>query len=452
MELSNKAIQKQAQTLALTPAMRQSLKILQMSQLDLYEFVREELESNPLLEEGGGAREQIPEMLPLSISELQQDMFFPEEREHSDASEEVSPLLFAHREQTFTAMLLEQIGTYELPALTEKISRYLVDCLDDRGYLAQDPAEIAEQLRMPYFEVMQALYFLQSLTPTGVGARSLEECLTLQLAQGENFNEHTLRIVSGGLRLLAQNRISAIAEMLHTDIMEAQKACAVIRALNPIPSRGYAAQSSPGYIIPDAVVECTDHEINLRLNNSFIPKVMLSREYAGILTTLEAGEAKDYIEENVVKAEALIRGISERGRTLQRVILSIVELQPQFFREGRGLIPMTMNDIAERLEMNISTVSRAVRGKYIVCRRGTVSLRSLFTTGFVSEENRAVSSDVIKEKIHRMIAAEDTTCPLSDAALSDALGHLGFKISRRTIAKYRDEMGIASSKLRKRRV
>ena len=297
---------------------------------------------------------------------------------------------------------------------------------------------------------MQALYFLQSLTPTGVGARSLEECLILQLAQSKDFNEYTLRIVSGGLRLLAQNKVSALAEMLHTDLAQTQRACAAVRALNPIPSRGYASSAPVVRIIPDAMVERSDHQLNLRLNNSFVPQVRLSREYDAVLETLDAGETRKYIEENKVKAESLVKSIRERGRTLQRIILCIIELQPRFFREGQGLVPMTMNEVAEHLDMNVSTVSRAVQDKYIVCQRGTVSLRSLFTTGYVSEGNRSVSSATIHDTIRGLIAAEDTACPLSDAALSDAMKNLGFSVSRRTIAKYREEMAIPNSQLRKR--
>lgn len=346
-------------------------------------------------------------------------------------------------------MLHEQISTYHLPKITEDISRYLVDCLDARGYFEMDPADIAEILRVPHFEVMQALYFLQSLSPIGVGARSLEECLTLQLAQGPEFNEYTMHIVSNGLRLLAQNKISAIAKMLHLSVSKAQYYCDYIRSLNPIPSRGYATQEETAYIIPDAVVECSDEVISLRMNNDFVPCITVNQTYLDLLGEMDA-EAQKYIRECMSKADNLLKSIADRNKTLQRIILCVFELQPRFFRDGKCLMPMTMNEVAERLELNVSTVSRAIQGKYIICNGGTVSLRSLFTSGYVANGSDTVSSDTIKEKIRAFVAAEDTKHPLSDAKLCAALKSTGVDVARRTVAKYREELGIPSSQLRKR--
>lgn len=453
------------QHLALSTGMLQALEILRAPLQELRETVTQALYENPMLETDEAADTQADETFtPVQLAAPQEGT--PPEERADEAPLEVrygdiwrtgpaeygATLALAAPEQDFTGMLLEQLGALPLDATQAALARAIIYSLDDRGYFADPPADIAALTARPLAEVMQALYLVQSLQPAGVAAQSLQECLTLQLAESNAFSAHTLTLVRQGLPLLAKNDMAGIARLLGTTAAEAEKAAAAVRALNPIPSRGYAGGTQHGVIIPDAAVKKTPEGLLVTLNEWTLPRLVLSPTYTGMLQ-VGAGDAalQSYLVQKQAEGRELMRAVAERKSTLERLLKAIVARQPRFFEDGSSLVPMTMAEIAADLELHNSTISRAVQNKYIVCAAGTIELKSLFTGGVATAAGGAVSSGVIRRRIKALVDEEDPAHPLADEGLCRLLEGEGIRISRRTVAKYRAEMGIPGTAARRRR-
>ena len=457
------------QQLKLNADIIQSLNILRMTLQELGEYVAQQICENPLLEIDTEHAVNTAEVFAEPVEEATA----PAETENSPVADErtddepievftreiwrtgaqgeVDALSFASMEETFSDVLNEQIGALQLEEDFAILCKYIVHCLDRRGYLETSPAEIAEDLGCPLFNVMQALYLVQNLQPYGVGARSLQECLVLQLVESPHFNANTIKLVNEGLPLLANNNIAAIAELLGVDKEQAEQACNVVRSLNPIPSSGYYTGEKNASIVPDAVVRKEGGELAIVLNDSAVPRLELSRDYCAMLSETGEKDAKNYLRGKMADAKNLIKSVSDREKTVVRVLRQIIAMQPGFFEDGLVLKPMTMASVAEELGVHTSTVSRAVQGKYIVCAGGTLELRSLFSASMPNAEGEAVSASFIRQQIKRCIEAEDPAQPLSDEHLRSALQAMNIEAARRTVAKYREEMGIPSSRLRRKK-
>ncbi len=457
----------QKQVLNLSAEMRQALEVLRMPLPKLQEYIDAEISENPLfdldsLHPQAADSEFAPVELPTDDGP---------EPAFLDEGEEAALLRAAGREnsiwsqpapgtggeadipdkgQDFTGMLREQLALLPLAPPVRALAEYIIHCLNERGYLEFEPAELAEELGEPLFDVMQALYAVQSLHPAGVGARSLEECLILQLQESRDFNPHTIRLIKEGLPLLSRGDTEGIMALLGAARPEAEAACRAIRALNPIPSRGYDTGSDSRAVIPDAVVRREADGYHVAMNDWAIPTLVLNPAYTGALAQRADEDTKGYLAQKQSAARALIQAVSERKSTLMRIILCIVELQPDFFRTGEGLTPMTLADVADRLGLHTSTVSRAVQEKYILCAAGTVCLRDLFVRGLPVQASGRVSAAFIRDKIQRSIAAEDPARPLSDEDIRMALQEMQLDVARRTVAKYRAELGIPSAAQRRR--
>ena len=360
--------------------------------------------------------------------------------------EEAPPV--PERAESFAEYLEGQLGTipYLEPRLRE-LCRYLIGCLNSAGYLDCPLAELAEEVRVPLFELEQALLAIQTLDPPGVGARDLSECLLLQLAQGTHFTEENIHLLRAGLPLLAEEDWDGLARLLGVSREQAKRDAAVIRSLNPIPSRGFASAERPVYLVPEATVSCRDGEVIIEMERGSQPKVELNQYYCSLLGSGE-GETRDYLRRMMAEANELISGLQSREKTLRQILGAIVKGQRDFFLKGAALAPLTMQQVAEELGLSTSTVSRAVKDKYLSFQGRSLALRSFFVAALPTGEG--VSPQTAREHIRRFIAAEDPASPLSDEALREALGNLGINASRRTVAKYRGEMGIPSSAQRKR--
>lgn len=469
MKLENRpqTRQTQKQQLSITTDMLQSLGILRMPLVDLRELVMESIAQNPLLDmeapppdDTTAPAEYTPAPPPSGLADPEDERFAARDAVDYSVRDiwhqsgqgnpgDIEAISDGHG-QTFVEMLQEQLGTMPLEAEFADLCTYLVECLNPRGYLDISPGEIAAETGASLDDVMQALYLVQSLQPCGVGARSLSECLVLQLVNGSHFNAHTIRLVKDGLPLLAENDYAAIARLLGCDAATARQCADIVRGLEPIPSRGYDTGESVQAIIPDAVVTRDENGFSVVLNSPILPRLSVSREYQDILATTQDPEVKSYISENLADARTLIRSVEGRQSTLARIIDVVIGEQAEFFAAGRGLRPMTMQWLAEKLALHTSTVSRAVQGKYIICAAGTVELRKLFSAAVSGNAGEELSPAFIKERLAACIAAEDPKAPLSDEGLREALEALGIRIARRTVAKYREELGYASSSARKR--
>ncbi len=445
--------QQLTQRLALTQAMRQSLDCLQLSAPELSEYVQELALSNPLLDVQAPAYYE---------TELPSERVSPEreaiELRGEDTwrgvlrSAEGAPDLTSYltREKTFRDYLNEQIGQMKLvDDESLRLCRFLIDCLDERGYLDCPLEELSQEFGIPLFSLEQALYAVQMLDPPGVGARSLSECLILQLAQGRSFDPLALAIARSGLELLGKRDYGGLAAMLGVSAAEAKRAAARVLALEPIPSRSFAGSEPVAYIAPDAAFSVQQGQLVIELNERILPRLSVNAEYAALMNTSDDPEVQRYVKGKLSEAQALIKGVHTRCDTLVQMLTLIGREQHGFFCEGEALAPVTMQQLAEKMDVSTSTVSRAVQNKYIQFQGRVLPLRSFFTTAIRTDA--AVSSHSVKQRIRSLIRAEDPAAPLSDEALRLALSALGIEVSRRAVAKYRMAMDIPSSSQRRKR-
>lgn len=442
MELKQSVAQKQK--LSLTPRMRQSLEYLQVSLIELDEMLREEALSNPLLIVRSPSFEGAPPVRRRESSALRSQAAWDR------SGQEMDPLDRYVRDATFQEHLEEQLGQF--PGLDREmlwICRYLVGCLDERGYLDCALEELEEEIHIPYERLEQALFVIQMLDPPGVGARSLSECLTLQLAQGDHFDELTLHIIQSGLESLAKGDRRGLCKRFSAEPGAVAAACDTIRSLSPIPSRGFRGREQVPYVVPDALISRRGGKLTVELDHAAMPQVEIDLEYAGGLADPSDQEVQRYIQEHTAKARQLIGCVDGRYRTLLRLLHVVTALQRDLFLGG-DLRPMTMQQVAGEMGLNVSTVSRAVKDKWICFEGRCFPLRELFTAAVpVSEEG--VSAQMVKRQIWELIREEDRGSPLSDEQIRAALEREGIQVSRRAVAKYRSQLQIPASSMRRGR-
>jgi RNA polymerase sigma-54 factor len=301
-------------------------------------------------------------------------------------------------------------------------------------------------------KVGEALDIIHGFDPAGVGARDLSECLQLQLAARKELTPQMEEIITHHLEDIANNRLSAVARDTGMTVLQVQEAADVIRTLEPKPGRQFASQMETKYVIPDVIVEKIDNEYVVIINESSTPHLTISSYYKSLLGKAEKDQQlADYLSERVSSANWLIKSIEQRKQTIYNVVSAVVKYQKDFFDLGsKHLRTLTLKDIAEELGIHESTVSRSISGKYLQCPRGVYEIKYFFSAGVSDQVGEGVSSNSIKEFIKEIVEGEDRHKPYSDQAMVSILKDKGFNISRRTVAKYRDELGILSSSKRKR--
>lgn len=368
---------------------------------------------------------------------------------HSGAEDAPDISAFLTREKTFRDHLNEQIGQMKLvDDESLRLCRFLIDCLDERGYLDCPLEELSREFDIPLFSLEQALFAVQMLDPPGVGARDLSECLTLQLAQSRSLDPLALKIARSGLEMLGKRDFSGLAALLGVSVSEARAAAARVLALNPIPSRSFAGSEQIAYVAPDATFSLHRGQLVIELNERILPRLSINAEYSALLASPDP-EVQRYVKEKLSEAQALIKGVRTRCDTLLQLITLIAEEQRSFLCSGGELLPVTMQQLAEKMNVSTSTVSRAVQSKYVQFQGRVLPIRSFFTTAIRSDA--AVSSHTVKQRLRSLIQAEDPAAPLSDEALRLALSAHGIEVSRRAVAKYRMAMDIPSSSQRRKR-
>lgn len=464
-------MQRQEQKQILSQSQRQSLEILQMPVLELQEYLQDKALENPLLElelpqelhlpdpaehaaeETGGEADrweatgsESAAVWDLPAGEMAGDWNRGGDGEWDRMATLADP---ADRGESLAQALHEQL--LRMPGLTDGLRRladYLADCLNENGFLEFALEDLAAEQGVSVFEMEQALYLLQSLQPTGVAARTLPECLVLQLAQTKDFNEHTVRLVREGLELLARNNMTAIARLLECTPAQAQAAAKAVRALNPRPAQGYGT-GPLAYQIPEAVFRRENGQLVIELERRLAPRLQLNEQNCALLQQSGTPEAKAYLKERRAEAQQLLRAVNERESTLVRLLRQLAQDQQDFFLRGGPLKPMTLTQMAQSLGLSLSTVSRAVQGKTLQFEGKSLPLKRFFSAG-VPVEGGQVSSESIKRQLLRFVQAEDPAKPLSDEALRAALEAVNLPVARRTVAKYREELGIPSSSARRR--
>lgn len=471
-------VQRQTQSLVLAPHLRQSLKILQVAALELRNVVQEELATNPTLEDlppdTVSVENPTGEAQPVDESFEREEMTFAEDfavlqkidedfREHfqQNASPgEYSAEDAERRQHLFDSLTGETslqeylLGQARLsdasPALLEALE-YLVGSLDDRGFLTASLSDLALQSQLPLGIIQEASTLLRSLDPPGIGATSLQDCLLLQLRLKNRTHSDAARIISECFDLLIRRRVPEIARQLGIAPDGVQDAIEEISNLDPTPGRRFREDTNHS-VVPDVTVYKDDGEWIVRLNGDYVPRLRLSQTYKDLLAkgTLNRAE-KAYLHEKMRSGKLLIGAIEQRQQTIERLTREILRCQIDFFEEGVGqLRPLTMNQVAASLGVHETTISRAIAGKYIDTPHGLFPLKYFFTPGFTATDGQSLSNTSIKDTIARLIESENPSKPLSDQDLVALLAERQLTIARRTVAKYREELGILPTHLRRR--
>lgn len=458
----------QVQKLVMTPELRQAITVLQLSALELQQYVQNELQENPFLEfqeeetgDGGetgassefGDRIQNSEQLDIDWKE-----YFGNRSDLGivQPSREEYPEYSYENFLTQGPSLQEHLQLQLELALSGKdleIGQFLLGCLDDNGYLSLPLAEAAERIGCTLADAERVLGVIQSFDPVGVGARDLKECLLLQLKQTEQPDNYAEQIIQNHLEDLAQGRLNRIAGKLGISVQKAQETANLIRSLNPKPGEQFARLNEVRYVLPDVVVEKINGEFVVLVNDSIIPRIGINNTYRSLLNgqNISDAEARKYLEAKLNAASWLVRSIEQRRLTLYKVACCIVDLQREFLLHGvKYLKPLNLKQVAELIGVHESTVSRATSNKYIQTPQGVFEFKYLFSSGVSDDQGVSFSSQTVKKLIKEMIESEDSHAPLSDQKLADELQRLGVPVSRRTVAKYRSECGLPAAALRKR--
>lgn len=448
--------QEQTLKLVMTPELRQAITILQYSTIDLISYLQEQANENPVIE-----LEAPREIATAKAEKPAPEIDWKEivgnraTGEYSASKNEstYNPLDFIHQgSDTLYEHLERQLGYVKgFSSLQRKIALFLIGNLDEKGYLEVTLEEAGEQLGVELPEIEDVLSVLQHFDPIGVAARSLEECLLLQLEHLALDDEKIVQVVRFHLQDLADRRYQRIADKVGCTPQDVQAMADLVRTLNPRPGAAYS-RADTRYVIPDVAVEKVGNEYVVLVNDISTPRLKINSFYEKMLSQQKSQEdAKQFIHEKLGAAMWLAKSLEQRRLTLMRVTQAIVEMQRDFFDRGiHYLKPMTQKEIAERVNLHESTISRATSNKYVQTPRGIFELKYFFTSALSTSNGEATSSESVKRRIKALIEQEDRKAPLSDQKLGELLQSEGIEISRRTVAKYREEMMIPSSAKRKR--
>ena len=465
-----------SQHLALTPQLQQSIRLLQLSTLELEQELEKYLQENPLLErqeeeyappapassqaegqsEGDTASDEKVEAEVAAPSSADDDSWLGEESSYaaSSGSFDDDDSDYQDVQATTTSLrehLSRQLGLMSIPDRDRTLVQCLIEALDDDGYLTQSLDELVEtlppELEIEADELQIALRHLQYFDPTGVGARSAQECLALQLETLPASAERTLalKIVRHHLELLAGRDFAKLKKHVDCDDDGLRAAQALICSLNPRPGASYAALAAR-YITPDVVVRKLRGQWTVNVNSDAFPRLRINSLYAQILSRQRGSGLAGQLQE----ARWLIKNVQQRFDTILRVAQAIVDRQRQFFDHGEvAMRPLVLREIADILGLHESTVSRVTTQKYMATPRGIFELKYFFGSHVATEAGGACSATAIRALLKQLIGAEEPKKPLSDGQLSDVLGQQGIVVARRTIAKYRESLNIPPVKLRK---
>ena len=443
----------QKQKLILTQIMQQSINVLQMSAYDLREYIEKEFEENPILEADFNLIESKDNIDNTQLSKYLNDRYDENYNYQHNNEDEASVFNFISDKKSLKDYLYEQLGEIKSDIKIKKVVSYMIESLDSRGYLENTLEEICSDLGIDEEKVQNALEILQSLEPCGIGARDLKECLLIQLKSKGILDEIIKEIVLKYLEYIADCKYNYIAKELKITAKEVQAYGDIIKSLEPKPSRGYYTGEEVKFIIPDAYIVKIGDKYNVIMNKDIIPNITINNLYKQEILNGKNKKEVEYVKEKVNDAMGLINDIEQRNNTILKLLECIVKKQKAYFENGQEYLkPMTLRDLADEMALHESTVSRAIKDKYILTSRGTVKIKDLFCNGIVSSgiNGEGVSTNTIKNKIKQLIQLENKNKPLSDQAICDLLKKEHIDISRRTVAKYREELGIKSSSKRKR--
>ena len=481
---------RQTQSLVMTPQLQQAIKLLAASNLEIETFIAEALEANPLLDTGGPADVAEPERIeltpppgedatadqlmlagggegdaPLDLAAVDRDWDTgdgeaPSLRDAEWGAASTSGGDFDElpdweqlraAEVTLTEHLEGQIGALTRDPETAFIARHIIGLLDEAGYLATPLEEIAADLGVDFDAAETGLALVQSLDPSGVGARNLAECIAIQAREADRYDPCMAALIAN-LDLVARGEVERLKRLCRVDDEDFADMLRELRSYNPRPGLAFAPSDSTA-VVPDILITANaSGGWDIMLNEDTLPKLIVNRGY---FVELKAGatdkQSQSWLKEKLADAHWLIRALDQRQKTILKTAAEIVKQQDGFFRRGVSeLRPLTLREVAEQIEMHESTVSRVTSNKYLWCERGTFELKYFFTSGVASADGEGASSAAIKARIKALIDAETVKNILSDQQLAEMLQKEGFDLARRTVAKYREAIGLGSSAERRR--
>lgn len=448
----------QTQKLSMTPELIQAIQILQYNNQELNEYIDKELLENPILESEYHKESDTEidiDSLRDQIIQADENVEAYKQWESHSTGDEYSYENFVAFNYTLTEFLIEQLHFSSLKGQDAEIGRYIIENIDDNGYLSMSLEEICRVLDVDLDSCERVLDVIHTFEPSGVGARDLNECLIIQLASLGELTDEIEFIISNRLKDLADNKYALISKEVGISPSEVQDIADLIKTLEPKPGRGFDSDNSVKYIIPDIYVEAVNDEYIVNANDASTPStpsLHISSYYNSLIEEAKSDkELSNYLNNRFNSAMWLMKSIEQRKKTIYNVASAIVQFQNDFFAKGdKFLKPLTLKQIAETVGVHESTVSRAINGKYMQCPRGVFELKYFFTGGILNDDGSGVSSNSIKSMIKEFVDAEDDKKPLSDSKISELLHEKGIDISRRTVAKYRDDIGILPSSKRRR--
>lgn len=450
MRLGYELTIEQAQKLSMTPELIQAIQILQLNQQELSEFVQQELLENPVLEVEPTDDSKAVDIQAVVLRTAADEWRYSQQGFAED-DDEITFEQFVSEESTLEDFLVSQLHLSDLNERKMNIGRYIIEAIDDNGYLTASVEEIAEACHAEPEKVEAVLTHIQNFDPPGVGARNLKECLLIQLASKGLLTEEMEYLVIHMLEDIAEHRYGKIGKCLHLTVKQVQRMADVLKTLEPKPGRAFSSGDAVRYVTPDVLVEENDGEYAVVNNDFAVPKLMVSSYYRQLNEEYKDEDLQKYLNDRMNAALWLIKSIDQRKQTIQNVANAVVQFQQEFFSHGeQSLKPLTLRQIAEEIGVHESTVSRTINGKYLQSSRGTFELKYFFSSGLEGDDGQGVSSNSVKSIIRGLIAGEDTQHPLSDQEMAEILKEKGIAISRRTVAKYRESMHILSSSKRRR--
>lgn len=454
MDLKIEISQKQM----LSQHMVQSMEILQMSAQELEGYIEKLALENPVIElpdsntpEPDSRQEDLQRKLDwLESTDLQNKVYYQQEKtaENMEANWHDS----RESEEDLSEYLLSQLLLAGYDKKDQVIVEYMIRSLDARGYFTDDLNAVAEYFFVSVEHIEELLEDIQDLDPAGVGARDLKECLLLQLERIKDVDPITEAIVADHMDDIAKNHLHDITKKLHISMDQVMDACDEIRKLNPKPGNSFSNREQLRYISPDAVVVKLEDKFEILVNEYQYPQFSISNYYQNMQKNTEDAEAKKYLQDKIQQAQWVSNCIAQRTSTLSRVMHVLVEMQHDFFLNGIGhKRPMRLADIAEKLDLHESTISRTLRGKYLQCSWGVFPLNYFLTSvaAKTAANDEEKTPEQIKALIRQIIDEEDKKKPYSDQAISNKLEEYDVKLSRRTVNKYRQEMNLPDKSGRK---
>jgi RNA polymerase sigma-54 factor len=485
MALKLEQVLRQTQQLVMSPQMQQAIKILQLPLMELRATIQEELNTNPVLEELLSDDEPVDSRLDEVVKQVDEDSQPESDETYTDetfkedfeklkkndeewkdfyyqtytssrhTAEDEEKRRFFENSITFSETLEEHLMKQLRMTLTDKtqleIGEEIIGNIDENGYLRLEVEKMAEKIHQEPVKVEEILKIVQSFHPLGVGARNLRECLLLQMERVQDNHQFVRKIIENYLDDLGKRRYPQIARRLKIGVEDVNTAAQFIATLEPKPGRIFSQEKSQ-YITPDIFIIKNNNSYDIVLNDDRIPHLRINNLYQKLISSENVpAQTKDYVKEKIRSGMWLIKNIHQRQQTLYRIAEQIVKVQKRFLDEGIAFLrPLTMQEVADALSLHESTVSRAIANKYAQTPRGLFQLKYFFTSRIRIENGDAASSRSIKQEIKGIIDAEDKLNPLSDQEIIDLLKkNSNIVLARRTVAKYRKELNILPSHMRK---